>query len=69
MLKQHERKANLEVHDVYTFAMQMYSKHLTDIESKDMNMLKKSIADMKRLKEELLRDLEYEQTNEINLMK
>jgi hypothetical protein len=42
-------------------AMTLYKKHLQELETRDINSLKKKMADMKTLKAELAHDLEIEQ--------
>ena len=44
--------------------MTSYKSHLSDIESRDINALKKKVIELKRMKDELIGDLEREYNKE-----
>jgi len=54
----HEAKKDTVPMDVYLYAMQVYSKTLADLEQRDINAIRKQIADTNKLKIELLKDIE-----------
>jgi hypothetical protein len=54
--------------DVYSLALEMYKSTLSDLQQKDVHQLKKQILDLKRVKNDLLRDLDEEETNEQSLI-
>ncbi len=68
MLQDHQEKSKCEPKDVYLMAMSLYSKHLQELETRDINSLKKKISEMQRMKNDLLRDLEEEKATEITLL-
>ena len=50
--------------DVFTLALDNYKVQLQDIENKDLQTLRKTIGELKRVKGDLLRDMEEEETSE-----
>lgn len=50
-------------------ALELYKRHLKELEAKDISCLKKQIIELKRIKNELLRELDISQENEIIWLK
>lgn len=64
----HKNVVEGEVRDVYTMALDLYKTHLQEIEVRDVNTLKKQLQDMKRMKMEILEDLDKEETLERDMV-
>jgi len=54
--------------DVYLLSLELYKQHLKDLESKDINMLKKQMADMRQMKVDLEREMEEASLHEASLL-
>ena len=48
--------------------MESYATQLSELENNDIKSLKKQIAELERMREDLQRDLEEEETNEESML-
>jgi hypothetical protein len=49
-MKEHKTHTEIKEKDVFLYALDQYKYHLEEIESRDINALKRQLADMKRIK-------------------
>lgn len=68
-IKSHKKSVDTESHEVFDFSLALYRTHLQELENRDINFMKKMISDMKRLRDDLLRELDMEQTKEIAILR
>lgn len=68
LLKEHSKAVNRESQDVYLMSLELYKSHLLDLEKKDLDALSKQLADLRRLEEDLILDMEDEETKEEALL-
>lgn len=68
LTREHEAAVSSKPRDVFTMALESYSAHLKEIEGRDIKALKKSILEMKRVKADLLKDLEEAEQTESELL-
>jgi hypothetical protein len=60
ILADHQKNVEQESKDVYSYSLICYKDHLNDIESRDVNALKKKVIEMRKMKDDLIGDLERE---------
>ena len=53
VLKDHEKFAKEEQQEVFKYALSSYTAHLQDLEKRDINALKRKLAEMKKAKKDL----------------
>ncbi|CDW82569.1 UNKNOWN [Stylonychia lemnae] len=68
LIEDHKRALSTESTDVYLLSLSNYRNHLKELEQRDVGNLKKQLADMKRIMNDLLIDLESENTIEASLL-
>lgn len=67
-MQDHKRHVDAETVEVFAFAMQKYKVHIQELENRDIANLKKTINEYKRLREDLLRELDTQENKEKALL-
>ena len=60
LLQDHQKNIEKDPQDVYLLALEIYKRHLKELEARDISTLKKQIRDLGSIKRDLLNDLENE---------
>jgi hypothetical protein len=53
---------------VFLLSLEIYKRHLKELEQKDTTSLKRQIQELKRIRGDLMNDLEKEQDRELRLL-
>ena len=67
--QEHRKSLDKQQVEVFGYALVMYRTHLEELEKKDIDALHKLLAELKRVKEEMLRQLDTEATTMMSLRK